>query len=255
MSSKGLAIARYTVTQLFRNKLFSMLGVFGGIVLAATLLVASLGGDQQLRVLLDLGLACLELLPFVSGVFAAVTLVLEEMETRTIALALIRPIHRAEYLVGRFLGLLTALLLCMGAMAVLHLGLLFAKGWTWEAGYLVAVAFSAGKLMVITSLALFLSLFATSTISAATLTCFFWVLGHFSEELRYLAKKAGSPALAALVKGVYYVVPNFAYLNVKDHLGREGMMGAWLSGAALYAMAYTTACLTLALLLFRRREF
>ncbi|MBI3291320.1 MAG: ABC transporter permease [Elusimicrobia bacterium] len=255
MTAKALSITRYTVIQLFRNKLFSILGIFGCILLGASLLIASLGGDQQLRVLLDLGLACLEFLALVSGVFAAVTLILEEMEARTIALVLIRPLHRAEYLVGRFLGLLTALLLSMGIMAALHLGLLFFKGWRWDASYLVAVAFSAGKIMVITSLALFLSLFATSSISALTLTFFLWVLGHFSQELKFLANKTGYPAFTALVKAIYYVVPNFAYLNLKDHLEGTGVMGRWLGGAALYAVCYTVACLTLALGLFRRKEF
>lgn len=254
-SAKWYPIARYTVTQLLRNKLFAILGIFGCSLLAASLLIASLGGDQQIRVLLDLGLAGIELLAMVSGVFAAVTLIQEEMQARTIALALIRPLYRAEYLIGRFLGLLIALFLSMGLMAIFHLLLLFMKGWRWDTSYLVAVTGSGGKIMVITALALFLSLFSTSTISALTLTFFLWVLGHFSEELRFLAKQTGFPATATVVKTLYYIVPNFAYLNVKDHLGTPGVLGPWLSGAGVYTVCYTVACLTLALALFRRKEF
>jgi hypothetical protein len=51
-----LAIARYTFLQQFRNRLYLVVVLFGLLMMAASLLFGALAGDQEVRVILDLGL-------------------------------------------------------------------------------------------------------------------------------------------------------------------------------------------------------
>ena len=56
-----LAIARYTFLQQFRNRLYLVVVLFGLLMMGATLLFGALAGDQEIRVILDLGFVTAEL--------------------------------------------------------------------------------------------------------------------------------------------------------------------------------------------------
>jgi hypothetical protein len=99
-----LAIARYTFLQQFRNRLYLVVVLFGVLMMGATLLFGALAGDQEVRVILDLGLVTAELFGLATAVFGAVTLVVEEMESKTIYLILTRPLAPAVYVAGPFRG-------------------------------------------------------------------------------------------------------------------------------------------------------
>ena len=99
------------------------------------------------------------------------------------------------------------------------------------------------------------SLFATSTISAIAFTFFFWVMGHFSSEMRFLAEKSTRPVLTFLFQVFYYLAPNFQIMNLHD-LPSASLAGTgWLWPAAGYGISYTLACLAIVVLLFRKKEF
>src|SRR5258706_6271179 len=96
---KILGIARYTFTEILRNRIWYVLVLFSGIMILSTLLLGSLGGEQKARMILDLGLASIETIAFLSTVFAAVTIVLEENESRTPYLILPRPVAPGGFII------------------------------------------------------------------------------------------------------------------------------------------------------------
>jgi hypothetical protein len=61
--------------------LYLVVVLFGLLMMGATLLFGALAGDQEIRVILDLGLVTAELFGLATAMFGAVTLVLEEMES------------------------------------------------------------------------------------------------------------------------------------------------------------------------------
>ncbi len=252
---KILSIAYYTYLENIRNKIFYVIILFGIVLVATALLLSALGGEQSRRVLLDVGLGAIEFLALITAGFAAVTLALEEMESKTIYLILIRPVPRGVYLVGRYLGLLGAVYSGMLIMAALHVGIMFFQGWIFEPRYILALLFSAEKITVIGALALFFSLFSTSAVSSVSFTVFFWILGHFSEEIRFLGEKAHGIIAKMTALSVYYLLPNMQYFNIRDFWGLPSISNAWVVSAALYGFFYSAACLASALWLFHRREF
>ncbi len=139
--------------------------------------------------ILDLGLASIESIALLSTIFAAVTLVLQEMESRTLYLILTRPVARAVFVFGRFLGLVAIMTLAYLLMAGAHAVLLALVHVPLDRHYVLSLIFSWEKIVVITAVALLFSLFSTSTASAVTFTFFFWIMGHFSTEILYLARK------------------------------------------------------------------
>jgi len=251
---KILAIARYTYIEIFRNKLWYVLVLFSMVLITSALLLGNLSIELRGRMMEDLGLATIETISFLSTVFAAVNLVLEEMESRTLYLILTRPVARSIFILGRFAGLIAIMTSAFLFMTAAHAGLLAAIHVPLDRHYALALLFSWEKIMLITAVALVFSLFSTSTASAVTFTFFFWIMGHFSTEILYLARKTSQPGLIFFCKIVYYLFPNFQTMNIRD-IAPEIYNPHWLWAAGGYGLAYTSACLALTALLFRKKEF
>ncbi len=251
---KLFGIARYTFIEIFRNKVYYVLLLFAGVMILSTLLLGSLGGEQRDRMIIDFGLSSIEFLALVISVFAAVTLVLDEMEKRTLYLILTRPVSRFHFILGRFMGLIAIISVAFILMAAGHMALLRILKIPTGVHYALSLYFSWSKIVVITSVALVFSLFSTSTLSAITFTFFLWILGHISGELRFLAQKSAQPLLSGICKAIYYLAPNFEAMNVRD-IPMDLLSRSWLWAAGGYSLTYTLACLALTGFLFRKKEF
>ena len=251
---KIAGIARYTFIEIFRNKVYYVLLLFAAVLLLSTLLLGSLGGEQRARMITDLGLAGIEMFALLIAVFAAVTLVLVEMESRTLYLILARPVARYQFILGRFTGLMIIITLSYFLMAGAHASLLALLHIEIGRHYLLSLYASWEKILMITSVAMVFSLFATSMVSAISFTFFFWVMGHLSGEIKYLAEKTSQPMMAALCNLFYFIAPNFQVLNLRDF--NPNVAGAhWLWAAFGYGWFYTSVCLCLTAILFRKKEF
>jgi ABC-type transport system involved in multi-copper enzyme maturation permease subunit len=260
------AIAKVTLVEQLRNRLYSIILFFGAAMLVASILLGTLAPGHSVRVIFDVGLVALELFGLVTAVFGAVTLVIQEIESKTIYLMLTRPLKRSTYIIGRFVGLLAAVAITMLSMAVLHVLVmvshpmdfrLFTEGWSFSVVYPTLVFMSMGKMLVTAAVALFFSLFATSQVSALVFTGCFWVAGHFLTELNYLIYRSFKGGLAGRVlHWVFYVFPNFQIFNFRDTYAIPGFPGyEFIGWAVLYSVAYTGFFIILSSILFSRREF
>ena len=83
------AIARYTIIEQIRNRLYLIVLFFGALVLSSSILLGALAPGHKMRVIFDLGLVALEIFGLVTAVFGSVSLILQEMESKTIYLILI----------------------------------------------------------------------------------------------------------------------------------------------------------------------
>ena len=260
------AIARTTVIEQIRNRLYLVILFFGGLVLVASALLGALAPGHRTRVIFDLGLVTLELFGLATAIFGAVSLVLQETESKTIYLILTRPVDRSTYILGRFLGLIVAVACTMLAMAVFHVGVLmwdmeyfreFTEGWSFAQIYPLLLLMSMGKMFITAAIALFFSLFATSQVSALVFTSSFWIAGHFGPEMRFLIDKGTAPgATKTFIKTIAALLPNFQYFNFRDLFQTPGFSGwAFMGTAGIYCVGYTGFFLVLSTLWFSRKEF
>ncbi len=250
------AIAGYTFKQHLRHRVYWTVGLFGLVLLGGSAVVSALAVEEQTRMMIDLGLAGIELLALLAVVFVTVSLVLEEVESRAITLILTRPVRRSEYLLGRYAGTLLSISLGMVAMAVLHVGVMALVGWWPQSFYAMALLCSLGKVMVVGSLALLLSLFSTSSASSMTFTIFFWILGHFSEELRFMGEKSDSGFVKAFIWFTAEITPDFSYYNYRDFWMAASLPPpSWFGWMVVYTFSYIGVCLFLSNFLFSQKEF
>jgi ABC-type transport system involved in multi-copper enzyme maturation permease subunit len=249
------AISNYTFREHVRQKVWLSAALFGLVLLTGGLVASALAQEERARMMLDLGLAANELIALVLAVFLTVHLILQEIESRAVFLILSHPVKRWHYLLGRFLGTLAAVGLAMAVMGLAHWSVLKLFGWGGDGSYLLAWGCSFATTAVMSALALLLSLTLTSEAAAMAFSVFFWILGHFTAEMRFVAEKSGNALLRAGILAFSHVAPDFARFNYRDAWHAGPPAPAWIAAAALYALGYSAACLALAAQIFDQKEF
>jgi ABC-type transport system involved in multi-copper enzyme maturation permease subunit len=255
---RNIAILAWTGWQENLRRRFYLVSLaFAGIFLYMSLILGVLAVEQEARVLFDFGLGFIELMGLAGALYGATTVVLREIETKTVYLILSRPVGRGEYLLGRFLGLMLSVLSSMALMAAFHLVILKAKGWHGPEPYLACFCGAFLKVLVTGALATSLAIFSTSALTAGVISATAWTLAHFLPEIRYLVSHGASRGLAAPLFALSYVLPDLQLLNLRDRAAAVSLSGpeagwAWLLG---YAVLYSAAWLGLGWALLRRKEF
>ena len=249
----ALSIARYSLRENYKNRFFGLFIIFAGVLIYTSLLAGVMAVDEEVRVITDLGLALMELITLAYTLLAAATAITSEIKTKTIYLVFSRPVPRQAYLAGKAAGLYAASAFMLGMMALIHLSLIYFRGFVLPPFYLQAVFFIWCKLLVITSAALFISLFATSTVSTVAISGILWTLGHFTSEAKFLVTRS-SGAAAPVLKAAAYAIPNFQLFNLRD-LGAGAPAGASPGFLAGYLLLWLIVPYLFSYLLLRNKEF
>jgi hypothetical protein len=91
---------------------------------------------------------------------------------------------------------------------------------------------------------------------SAGLTAAIYVAGQFGADLKNLDQVVDSPAAAAVGRGLYYVIPNFAAFDIKAQVVHAlPIERGYLLLTAGYAAVYIALLLVGAMLIFARRDF
>jgi Cu-processing system permease protein len=249
----ALALAGFR--EAVRNRITVVVGVFAGVLLLMTTIVLNVTLFSLDRVVTDFGLSVMSLLLAGLAIFLSSGLISREIERRTIFLIVSRPVSRAQFVVGRFLGnLLTlgALQLTMGALFLFEL-LLFEVPLTHAqlAGFLGLW----GELVLLTALGLLCSVLSNQLISA--LVCVgLYFLGHMSEDLYFIVERSQSPVTKGVGTAIYYALPNLSRVNYRGVAAAAGAVDWGVFGKSmLYVTAYALVALICTTFAFDRRDF
>ena len=261
-------IAGATFKETVRDRVPYAMVVFAVVLMAASFLIGQMTAGQDMKIIKDLGLAALSIFGLFIAVFIGIGLVSKEVEKKSVFGVLSKPMSRAQFILGKYAGLVMSLAVNISVMTAAYYLVLFymqsiatdAQRAGWPAAaldprLLLAIGLIFAELMLITALALFFSTFSSPLLSAV-LTLGLWVAGHFNADLRNFGTVVDSVAVAAIAKAAYYTLPNLAPFDVKA----EAVYGMPISiGSAaytlLYAAIYITILLTAAIAVFRRRDF
>jgi len=250
------SITKYTLKQHLRSRIYLVAFLFGVLLLMAGLVFSSLAVEQRQRVTVDFGFAAIEMLALLFVLFSSVNLILEEIETKTVALVLSHPIQRWEYIIGRFLGLTLSTAVIIAIMGIAHILLLSLVGVHWQNKYIVSLFFSFIKVLLAGGIGIFFSVFSSSGVVAFTFTVVFWIMGHFSSELRFLAYRTGNIALKHFSLLIYYILPKLDKFSYRDLIWvPHAPHLEWFLWIVVYTCIYIFGCLFLTHLLFTWKEF
>ena len=239
-----------------RDRVLYNLVLFVLLIVACAILLGDLTDGQEARTIVNIGLNAMLLFGVFIAIFVGVGLVSKEIDKRTVFSMFAKPVSRGEFIVGKYFGLCLTLLVnvvIMGAgisLALLYVGGRGLAGSIWGAVMLIFF-----ELAIVTSIAILFSSFSSPALSAL-LTFLVFLIGHLSSSLRELAAALGSKFAVIFFEGVFYVLPNLANYSFRTEAANAMIPNApMLIGGAGYAAVYISIVLTVAILIFSRRDF
>jgi ABC-type transport system involved in multi-copper enzyme maturation permease subunit len=251
-------IARNVFLEVIRDRILYLIALFALLMVAATVLLPEVSAGAQDKITLDLGLAAIHLLSVIIAIFVGTGLINKEIEKRTVLVLIAKPISRAEFIVGKHLGLSAVLAVLIAALGVIFVVILALNGIAFPAVSLgLALLFTALEAILLTAVAILFGVF-TSSLLATFLTFATYLMGHLTQDLVAFGRLSDNPAIQRVTSALYLVLPDLERLNLRN----EAIYGTTLLPSSselllhgLYGLLYTAFLLTVASVIFGRRQF
>ncbi|MFQ5456059.1 MAG: ABC transporter permease [Nitrospirota bacterium] len=252
---KVFAIAINTFKEAIRNKILFTIIFFALLMMGASIILNNVTIGQQAKIIKDMGLASINIFGILIAIFVGIGLVYKEIDKKTIYTIISKPIHRYEFLIGKYLGLVITLIteLIFMTMVFFLIILIYENGIQFN--LLSAIFLILIELMVVTSVGIFFSSFSTPILSGL-FTLSFYIIGHLTSDLKALGKISENRFTKNITEILYYIIPNLENFNIKaDVVYQLPVSSGYILWAAIYGMIYITLILFLSVLIFQWRDF
>jgi ABC-type transport system involved in multi-copper enzyme maturation permease subunit len=228
--------------------------VFALLMIGSALLLGTLTIGEQSKIIKDIGLASIDLFGVLIAIFVGVGLISKEIEKRTIYTIIAKPVHRYQFLLGRFAGLVFTMWVNTAVMLVAFCVILVVGGTSPDSGLMKAVGLMTVAQLIVLSAAMLFSTFTTPTLSGI-FTLALYVIGELTPDLKTLSEKL-SGVSRGLLSGSYYLLPNLALFNVKgEAVHGVPITAGYMLAAIGYGVSYAAVVLLLSCFVFQRRDF
>lgn len=259
---KFVPLAMNTLRETIRDKVLYVILIFALLMIASGMLLSLLSMNQQDKVVFDLGLSAISIFGLIITVFVGTSMLNKEIDKKTIYLILTKPIRRADFILGKYVGLCLTLLIMTLAMATaFYLVLWYTLNGMGKPLGLPLISTSAAALLLIylemillTAAAIFFSTFATPVMSAM-FTLGLYVIGHMSNDLVQFGRLAGRESLTRLMELIFYVLPDLERLNLKNTFLTQPVSTEVLGNSLGYGLLYIAGLLLLSMVIFEGKEF
>ena len=253
-----VTIALGTFKESVRERVLYNLVVFAFLMIGAAILLGSISVGVEHIVLVTLGLTAISVFGLLMAIFIGIGLVSKEIERRTIYSILSKPVTRAEFILGKYAGLLFTLAVNTGIMtAGFYVALAYQnRGLSrGDLSLLMAIYFILLQFAMVIGVAIFFSCISSPILSAVFTFCVF-VIGNLSSDIRWFGQESHSPILAKVTAALYYLLPNFSDFNVITQAAHGVTVPTLMATAnTCYALLYIAILLAASVLVFEEREF
>ncbi|MGB9067432.1 MAG: ABC transporter permease [Candidatus Acidiferrales bacterium] len=257
MSATVRPVAINTFREAVRDRVLYNLVLFALLMIGAAILVGGVSIGIVQLVIINLGLSSISIFGLVMAIFIGVGLVYKEIEKRTLYSLLAKPIRRWQFLVGKYAGLLLTLVVNTAFMTLGLAAAYFYVGGRIERAnlsILIAIYFILLDLAMVTALAMFFSCFSSPMLSTL-FTLAIYITGVFANDIHGLGDFTKSPAVLAVTRAIYYLVPNFHNFNaIATAAHGDPIPFALIWQNSLYAALYILLLLIASSAVFSRRN-
>ena len=251
-------IARNVFLEVVRDRILYVIGVFAIVMVMAISLLPEIAAGTEDKLILDTGLAAINILSLFVVVFVGTGLINKEIEKKTVLVLIAKPVSRLEFILGKHLGLSLVMAVLISSLTVVMLSLLSFAGVPYQLHLmLLAVLFMFLEMVLLIAAALMFGVI-TSTVLATLMTLAIFAVGHETRNILELDKIAESENFRRVAEGLFLVLPDLERLNLKNEIANGFVAppsGGGLVENATYGLIYTALLLTVTVTVFERRQF
>lgn len=276
-------IARATIKEAVRQPVFILLTLIGSLIIVANYWVPFFTLGQDTRVFIDCGLQTILIAALLLAVWTASTSVADEIEGKTAMTLLSKPINRRQFVLGKYLGILQGALLLVAILGLILMVTTYFKfgydqkesgqevaaylNWDGWKPLLVPIRFEAAVQILPALVLIVFEVSAMAAVSVAIstrapmlvnmVTCFaIFVIGHLTPVLVQSSFEGDAIVFVRFVAQLLaLVLPTLDHFNMSTAVSTGAVIpGDYLVQAGLYCLAYCTAAVLLAFILFEDRD-
>jgi ABC-type transport system involved in multi-copper enzyme maturation permease subunit len=268
--TKAGVIARATCKEAIRQPIFLLSLALALIILVVNTFLPFFSLGEDVKMLKDCGLATILISSLLIAVWTASTSVADEIEGKTAMTLLSKPINRRQFVLGKYIGILQAVLWFLLPVCLTFLALIFYKvGYDAREGsqeapliadrFAVTVQVLPGLLLVFMEVAVMTAVsvaISTRLPMVVNLTTMFaiFVVGHLTPVL----VQAGALRLEFvefMARLISVVLPGLDWFNTQAAVATGTLVPpVYLGMTALYCLVYSTAAILLGFILFEVRD-
>lgn len=249
-------VAANVFREVIRDRVLYLVLFYGAVMALAVWLLPEISATAEYKILPDLGLAAMQVLGVLLAIFVGTGLVNKEIEKRTVFVLIAKPVSRTEFILGKHVGLTAVLGVLLAAMVAIYAVALQVKqvAFLWP-NLLIHSALLWLQLSLVTAIAIGFGVF-TSSLLAMLMTFGVYLMGILSGDLVTLGRASKNPTLEQITRYLYYALPDLSKLDLKNQLVYNLIppTETILTNVG-YGLLYIVLVLTIASVIFSRREF
>jgi ABC-type transport system involved in multi-copper enzyme maturation permease subunit len=265
-------IARATTKEAIRQPVFILMLVVALVMLVINTFLPFFTLGDDVKMLKDCGLATILICSLLIAVWTSSTSIADEIEGKTAMTLLSKPINRRQFIVGKYLGIVNAVMALMVPLSICLLALIYYKvGYDAKESSKVDPLHAERMVVVLQTVpGLLLILLEVAVLSAVSVaistrlpmivnlvTCFsIFVVGHLTGVLVQSNVFEGRLEFVQfMAMAIATVLPALELFNISAAVATDSVVPpVYLGTAAIYCAAYCTAAILLAFILFEDRD-
>jgi ABC-type transport system involved in multi-copper enzyme maturation permease subunit len=264
-------IALITFKEGIRNRAIYGITLFALMLFGATALVATMIPREVGKVAVDMALSTISFTGLLVVLFIGINLMAKDLDKRTIYTVLARPVSRSQYILGKFFGMVLLIAVTMAALSLMAMTAIVLLKMT-HAEYFIrfswlliglSVFFTVLMLVLLSAVSFLFASFTSSSFITLVLTIITYIIGHSLSGVKALVESPSqeigftvSPITLKLVQTAYYIFPNLSLFNYKSQAAHGLVVSfSYVAWTIAYGLTYIVLSITLAALIFRKKEF
>ncbi len=248
------AVAGNTFRESIRDKVFYVLLFFAATTIAGSKILGWVSIGQDVKIIKDICLAAMSVFGALIAIFVGANLVYKEIDKKTLYTLLAQPMHRYEFMLGKYLGLLAVIGVSMVFMTVGATLYLWLMNGILTVVWFQAILLIFLKLVLITAFSILLSTLVSPILGAIVVVSFYFA-GHATEVFKNLPSQFEGTLAKKVLEILYYIIPNLNIFNLQSEAANNVPVApAYIGFAAAYGLAWTALLLILACMAFERRD-
>lgn len=247
-------IAATSLREAVRNRVFHGLLAFAFFTLLAARLSVEVTIISVDRSFLDVGISAISLFSAILAIFLGISSVSREVERRSAYTVLARPVSRAAFVWGKFVGSLAVTVIFIAAMTLCYGIEAAVFDFTLIPAFFWAVGGAILEAAVLLAFCTLMSTIAQPWM-AGTMTGVIYLSGHFSADAYAITQRGRSSTLALVVRALYYVIPDLERFNFKPEVAHAALVDSSRFAVSTgYALLFVVAFVALGSALFTARD-
>lgn len=247
-----LVLARVSLLEFMREKIVWICMFIAVALISLSFLLGALSFNEKQRILAHFGWLAIQLSSLGISLFLGSYWLHNEMDRQTCLLILARPVARDQFLLGKFLGVVSLSFLVQISLAFALWALL-----QFDYSLLHFMQIFLGTFLestIICALCFFAATFLQPVI-ALLLGLAFFLIGHWTQEVEFFGRKVKNLFFMSLGQTFQWLSPNLYQMNWRSiHFIENGVPMGQMAWVVFHALGWILLSLCLAIYIFRRKD-